>query len=139
MEGLLRQLPAPSTTAKLVLTVFGCGLLLLAALWWLMVPAWLYQAAARAGMNTVLWPLLSLPWSVGALFLFLIVRAFLRQKCGQCGAWQRKGSYCRSCGAKLHVSCPSCGTDCAPGDLYCNHCGVALTGESETETNDEIG
>lgn len=128
----------PGTAAKIGLAAFGCGLLLLLALWWLMIPAWLYQASAQAGMNTALWPFLGvLSWG-GALFLFLIIRAFLRQKCSQCGAWQRKGAYCRLCGEKLHVTCPSCGTDCKIGDLYCNYCGVSLIHGSDADKNHEI-
>lgn len=79
---------------------------MLFAVWWILAPAWLYQAAKRAQMNTLLWPLLGLLWSLWELLLFLTVRGILRQRCSSCGAWQRKAVFCRTCGAKLHVTCP---------------------------------
>ena len=116
----------PTLPVKGALLAIGAALCVIFAAWWLLVPAWLYKAAKQAQMNALLWPLLGLMWSLWGLLLFLVIRSLLRQQCRSCGTWQRKASFCRDCGAKFHVTCPSCGTDCAPGDQYCNHCGSRL-------------
>ena len=116
----------PTLLVKCTLLAIGAVFFVLFAAWWLLVPAWLYQAAMRSQMNTLLWPLLGLIWSLWGLLLFLVIRSLLRQRCSSCGTWQRKTSFCRTCGAKFHVTCPACGTDCTPGDQYCSHCGSSL-------------
>ena len=127
----------PTLPAKGALLAIGAVFCTLFAVWWLLVPAWLYQASKRAQMNALLWPLLGLVWSLWGLLLFLIVRSLLRQRCSSCGTWQRKASFCRTCGAKFHVTCPSCGTDCSPDDQYCHHCGAPLYFSGGPETVDE--
>ena len=127
----------PSIPVKAALLAIGAVFCALFAVWWLLVPAWLYQASRRAQMNALLWPLLGLFWSLWGLLLFLVVRSLLRQRCGSCGAWQRRASFCRVCGAKFHVACPSCGTDCNPGDLYCSHCGASLGPAENSKTANE--
>lgn len=127
----------PALPVKAVLFVFGAALCVLFALWWLLVPAWLYQATKRAQMNALLWPLLGLIWSLWGLLLFLVVRSLLRQRCSSCGTWQRKASFCRTCGEKFHVTCPACGTACSPGNLYCNHCGSPLNSSQDSQPTDE--
>ena len=128
----------PTLPVKAGLLAIGAVFCALFAVWWLLVPAWLYQASKRAQMNTLLWPLLGLFWSLWALLLFLVIRSLLRQRCGACDTWQRKASFCRTCGAKFHVICPSCGTDCNPGDQYCGHCGSSLKPSENSNTTDEI-
>lgn len=113
----------PVKAALLMIEAAFCALL---AVWWLLVPAWLYQASKRARMNTLLWPLLGVVWSLWGTRLFLVVRSLLCQRCGTCGTWQRRASFCRTCGTSFQVACPSCGTACSPGDQYCNHCGAHL-------------
>ena len=127
----------PTLPVKGALLAIGAVFCVLFAVWWLLVPAWLYQASKRAQTNALLWPLLGLIWSLWGLLLFLIVRSLLRQRCSSCGAWQRKASFCRTCGAKFHVPCPSCGTDCNPGDQYCSHCGSSLKPAEGSETTHE--
>ena len=127
----------PSLPVKGALLAIGAVFCALFAVWWLLVPAWLYQASKQAQMNALLWPLLGLIWSLWGLLLFLIVRSLLRQRCSSCGTWQRKASFCRTCGAKFHVSCPSCGTDCSSGDQYCSHCGSSLKPAENSETANE--
>ena len=122
----VRGVTEPTRPVKAVLLAVGAAWCALAALWWLLIPAWLCQAANRARMNPLLWPLLGLFWSLWGLLLSLVARSLLRQWCSSCGTWQRKASFCRTCGAGFHVTCPSCGTDCAPDDAYCGHCGAAL-------------
>ena len=127
----------PTLPVKGALLAIGAVFCALFAVWWLLVPAWLYQASKRAQMNALLWPLLGLVWSLWGLLLFLVVRSLLRRRCGSCGTWQRKASFCRTCGAKLHVTCPSCGTDCSSDDQYCHHCGAPLYFSVGPETVDE--
>ena len=127
----------PTLPVKGALLAIGAVFCALFAVWWLLVPAWLYQASKRAQMNALLWPLLGLVWSLWGLLLFLIVRSLLRQRCSSCGTWQRRASFCRTCGAKFHVTCPSCGTDCSPGDQYCSHCGSSLKPTEDSETTNE--
>ena len=127
----------PSLPVQGALLAIGAVFCALFAVWWLLVPAWLYQASKRAQMNALLWPLLGLIWSLWGLLLFLVVRILLRQQCSSCGIWQRKASFCRTCGAKFHVTCPSCGTDCSPGDQYCGHCGSSLKPAEDSKTTNE--
>ena len=127
----------PALPVKGALLAIGAVFFILFAAWWLLVPAWLYQASERAQMNVLLWPILGLIWSLWGLLLFLVVRGLLRQRCSSCGTWQRKAAFCRACGAKFHVTCPTCGTDCSPGDQYCSHCGSALSPAEAPKTADE--
>lgn len=125
-EGLFWHVAEPSVPAKVTLAVFAGALLLLSAAYWLLIPAWLYQAAKRSQMNGLLWPLLGLVLNLWALALFLILRSALRQHCAACGLWQRRGSYCHACGKKLLVSCPFCREKCGPDSSYCPECGAKL-------------
>ena len=127
----------PTFPVKCALLAIGAVFCALFAVWWFLVPAWLYQASKRAQMSALLWPLLGLIWSLWGLLLFLVVRSFLRQRCSSCGTWQRRASFCRTCGAKFYVTCPSCGTDCDPGDLYCGHCGSSLKPAEDPTSTDE--
>lgn len=57
--------------------VIGClGVLwaVLALIYWLEVPAWLYKSAVNEGMNRSLWPILGLFFNIFAVFAFLIAR-----------------------------------------------------------------
>ena len=127
----------PTLPVKGALLGIGAVFCVLFAVWWLLVPAWLYQASKRAQMNALLWPLLGLVWSLWGLLLFLLVRSLLRQRCSTCGTWQKKASFCRACGANFHVTCPSCGTDCGPGKQYCSHCGASLMSAEDSNTANE--
>ena len=64
---------------RAALLALGAVFCALAAAWWLLVPAWLFQASVRARMNTLVWPLLGLLWSLWGLILFLVIRSLLRQ------------------------------------------------------------
>ena len=127
----------PDLSVKVALLTIGGVFCALFAVWWLLVPAWLYQAAKRSQMNTLLWPLLGLIWSLCGLLLFLVSRSLLRQRCSTCGTWQKSASFCRTCGAKLHVTCPSCGTECTADDRYCNYCGSPLIPAEGSEATSE--
>ena len=54
--------------------------------------------------------------------------------CQQCGQETAPAaSFCRACGARLQLRCPSCQTPHNPGDRFCGYCGSAL---AEAEAND---
>ncbi len=70
---------------------------------------------------------------------FLILRSFLRQRCGNCGLWQKKASYCHACGEKLFADCPSCKEHCNPDSLFCPKCGAPLREQAASPQTDEAG
>ena len=54
--------------------------------------------------------------------------------CQQCGQETAPAaSFCRACGARLQLRCPSCQTPHNPGDRFCGYCGSAL---AEAGAND---
>ena len=128
----------PTLPVKAALLAIAAIFCLMFAVWWLLVPAWLYQASYRAQMNTLLWPLLGLIWSLWGLLLFLVIRSLLRRRCDSCGTWQRKGSYCRTCGTRFYTNCPNCGADCTSSDQFCSRCGSSLRSTENLETINEI-
>ena len=120
----LSGITALSLPVKITLAGVGCVFLLLAMAWWLLMAAWVRQAAGRSRMNTVLWPLLALAFPVGALLVFLVVRSFLRRRCPACGQWQEKLPYCAHCGTAMAGKCPACGASCRTEDKFCSACGA---------------
>lgn len=134
---LFRQISEPSAPAKITLALFAGALLLLFAAYWLLVPAWLYQASKRSKMNGLLWPTLGLVWNLWAVLLFLTARSLLRQRCGTCGSWQKRAPYCHACGKNLLVICPSCKETCDPGSLYCPKCGTPLQAQAAASKAEE--
>ena len=52
----------------------GALWLVIIAIYWLLVMAWLYKSAICEGMNKSLWPILGLFFNIFAVFAFLIVR-----------------------------------------------------------------
>lgn len=76
--------PSAAAVVSMGVTALLCGLLALA--FWLLVAAWLYQAAVLSAMSGPLWGVLGLVGNVFAVVLFVIVRSFLRRKCPACGA-----------------------------------------------------
>lgn len=128
VEDVLRtSVTRPSAAAVIFLgvTALLCGLLALA--FWLLVAAWLYQAAVLSSMSGPLWAVLGLCGNVFAAALFTIVRSFLRKKCSACGSWQdRQRTYCAACGSAMNRKCPDCGADCPTDSQFCSACGVKL-------------
>ncbi len=116
----------PSAAAKVSLGFTAAAAVLFAGCYWLFFAGWLFQQAERSHMHGLLWGLLALGGNVFAAVLFFLVRSFSRRRCAGCGAWQRRGSFCRSCGRKLILVCPGCGGKCTAGDHYCSSCGAAL-------------
>lgn len=119
--GLISAVPLGVRTALVVIAAIFA---VMAAVYWIFVALWLYQAATRAGLGGTLWLLLGLIANLAAVALFLAVRSLLAQRCERCGGWSlRNDDYCRHCGAALSESCPACGKPLASGDHFCAHCG----------------
>lgn len=96
-------------------------------LFWLLIAAWLYQAAVRSGMNGLLWLAVGLAGNVFGAAAFLLVRSFIRIKCPSCDAFLPvKAQYCPKCGAAAYEKCADCGEACAVGDTFCRACGKPL-------------
>ncbi len=115
----------PSTGAIItaITSIVLCALCALA--YWLLVAAWLYKASAKAGMNRAFWSIFGLAGNVLAVLAFLVVRDSLIH-CQNCGAWQKSGKFCVSCGAALGSVCPKCGKISKATDKFCPDCGTAL-------------
>lgn len=127
MENVITQ---PSTAAKATVGITGILCLVLGICFWVLVAAWLYQAAVRAGMHGFLWFLLGLGGNVGAAILFLLVRSLIRKKCEDCGSYQPvKAQFCAKCGAALSVQCPHCGSAGEKDDQFCHSCGRSFDQE----------
>lgn len=117
--------PMVGAVITLGITVL-CGFLSL-FLFWLLVTAWLYQAAVRSGMNGLFWLAAGIAGNVFGAIVFLLVRSFIRVRCPSCGAFLPvKTQYCSGCGAAMYEKCTVCGEDCAVGDNFCCACGKKL-------------
>lgn len=120
----------PSTAAKAAVGITGILCFLIGVGFWLLVAAWLYQAAVLVGMHGFLWFLLGLGGNVGAAVLFLLVRSLIWKKCEACGSYQSvKAQYCTKCGAALSTKCPQCGAACGKDDRFCHNCGKSFEQE----------
>lgn len=96
-------------------------------LFWLLIAAWLYQAAIRSGMNGLLWLAVGLAGNVFGAIAFLLARSFIRKKCPSCGTFLPvKVQYCPKCGAAMYEKCVDCGEGCAVDDTFCRACGRPL-------------
>lgn len=115
--------PTVGAIATFITYVSLCGLLALA--YWLLIMAWLYQAASKADMNRTLWTILGLFFNLAAVIAFLIARS-QQTVCPSCGAYQKSGVFCRACGASLQMKCGECGTVVDGKAAYCPHCGKPL-------------
>ena len=120
-----RSVSEPSLGAKISLGVFAILCILIAAVYWLAVAAWLYKRSSLAGMNVALWTILGLIGNVAAVAVFLILRGRMA-KCPACGKHQYGGAFCRYCGTAMELQCPNCGAKVSSRDLYCVNCGAKL-------------
>lgn len=127
-EKRLKHLPIsePSRAAKAAVGSTAAAALVLAAAYWLLTAAWVYRLAREADMNGLLWFLLTLAGNLGAAVLFFVLRSFLRCACPVCGAYQRKGVFCRRCGEPMEQCCPQCGGKTGLHDRFCPTCGNKL-------------
>lgn len=73
-EGWKEQITPPDAEQLVLLGALLLLWLLLGAVYWLSVIAWLYKNAVQEGMNKSLWPILGLFFNLFAVFAFLIVR-----------------------------------------------------------------
>lgn len=122
----------PTTAA--IITVGITGLLgsLCIFFFWLLIAAWLYQAAVRSGMNGPLWLAAGMFGSVFTAIAFLLIRSFVRKKCPSCGAFvPAKVQYCSNCGAAIYETCEACKETCACNDNFCHACGNPLHGKAD--------
>lgn len=117
--------PSAVAVVSMSVTALLCGLLALA--FWLLVAAWLYQAAALSAMSGSLWGVLGPLGNVFAVVFFVIVRSFLGRRCPACGRWQnREATYCSACGNAMGRKCPDCGAGCPTDARFCSACGARL-------------
>lgn len=123
----------PSVGAEIVLGVYAGLCLLIALAYWLLIAAWLYQAAAKASMAELLWAALGFFFNIFAVIAFVIVRS-LQPVCPGCGVRQKAAAYCRTCGTAMKRKCPGCGASADAEDAYCSHCGKALKNDKDSET-----
>lgn len=121
----LGQFTKPAIGAMITLFAYAslCALIVLA--YWLLVTAWLYQAASKAAMNRTLWTILGLFFNLAAVIAFLIMRS-LQTVCPNCGTYQKSGKFCHACGAPLQIKCTGCGALAGEKDIYCSHCGKRM-------------
>lgn len=120
----------PSAAAKAAIGITGILCLLIGISFWLFIAAWLYQAAALAGMHGFLWFLLGLGGNAGTAVIFLLARSLIRKKCESCESYQPvKAQYCTKCGAVLSVKCPHCGGIGGKNDQFCRDCGKSFKQE----------
>ncbi|MBP3038867.1 zinc ribbon domain-containing protein [Bacillaceae bacterium Marseille-Q3522] len=115
----------PTVGAQIVLFTYAVLCALIGLVYWLLVMAWLYQAAFRASMNRTLWTILGLFFNLAAVVAFLIVRS-LQTVCPSCGTYQKAGAFCRACGVPLQIKCTECGVLADGKDKYCSNCGKQI-------------
>jgi hypothetical protein len=127
------QFTQPSTGAMIVLGTYLTLLTLLFIAYWLLITAWLYQAATKASMNGLLWALLGFFFNLYAVIAFLVIRSFIRQSCYSCGARQKPATYCIACGTAMKHQCSECGELTDPKDSFCSKCGKALKDNNTVE------
>lgn len=124
-EGL--HMTEPSGVAKAAVGITGLLCMLAAAIYWLLIAAWLYKSAVLSDMNGFLWFLLGLCGNLFAAILFYLVRSFLRIKCSSCGHYASKAAkYCPACGAALIKTCAECGETVCTNDKFCPSCGKQM-------------
>jgi hypothetical protein len=93
-----------------------CALLTLA--YWLLITAWLYQAAVKASMPELLWAALGFFFNIFAVIAFVVVRS-LQPVCPGCGVRQKEAEYCRACGTAIKRKCAGLWSLADAKDSYC--------------------
>lgn len=119
----------PSSGALAAGAAYAALCMLIFAAYWLLVAAWLYKAAAKAGMNRTFWGLLGLCFNLAAAAVFLAARS-TRPRCPNCGTSQEPADFCRACGAPMQIKCTECGAEAHDGDSFCPHCGKKLSADT---------
>lgn len=135
-ENMIVTTPTTEAFIAVGITIFSGFVFLL--LFWILIAAWLYQAAVRSGMNGLLWLAAGLIGNVCAAVAFLLIRSFIRIKCPSCGAaLPKKNEHCPRCGKAIREKCENCGEICAAGDQFCRACGKKLHEDSENNENNQ--
>ncbi len=127
------QFTRPTVGAQIVFFTYAALCALIALSYWLLIMAWLYQAASKASMNRTLWTILGLFFNLAAVIAFLIVRS-LQMVCPICGTYQKPAAFCRACGAPLQIKCSECGVLVDEKDIYCFCCGKRITHNNADKT-----
>ncbi|MGN0710058.1 MAG: hypothetical protein ACI4LM_07440 [Anaerovoracaceae bacterium] len=94
---------------------------------WVAVCVFVYRKAEEADMNSTAWLIAALFLNLIGLAAFMIVRSVTREKCGNCGRWQRESRYCISCGAEFYSVCSRCGGRIRKGENFCSRCGKPVS------------
>ena len=122
-----------------VLVIIGfCGMVL-AAVYWLLIAAWLYKASYRAKMHSMICLLAGLICNLAAVVVFLVLRNIFRVHCSQCGEWCRKGRFCTECGSEFSVTCPAYGAQQPADQKYCGRCGAGIQEKNDSKADEETG
>lgn len=121
------MIPRPAAAALITVGITGLLLSVFLFLFWVLVAAWLYQAAVLSDMNGLLWMIAGLVGNIFAVAAFLAVRSIIRTKCPSCGNFQPvKTLFCEKCGSAIYKICVSCGASCGTNDKFCSTCGEKL-------------
>ena len=131
------QITPPSTGAFVGLGILGAIGLAFGIVYWLLIAAWLYQAATKAKMNRIVWCIAGLICNLAAVVVFLIVRSIVRITCGNCGTVQKRQEFCSHCGAVLERKCDVCMSKLGPDDEFCGRCGKQCGETVKTEEAEE--
>ena len=134
LKAQIRKIPEGKLAAIGVIGVLG---MILAAVYWLLIAAWLYKAAVRAKMHSLVWLLAGLAGNLAAVVVFLVLRNIFREHCSQCGSWCRKGRFCTECGNEFAVTCPACGAQQPADQKYCGRCGAEIQEKSDSDPDEE--
>ncbi len=118
------KITLPTTGAKVALGLYGLLCALIGITYWLLITAWLYQAAEKSSMNGFAWSVLGLFFNLAAVLAFVLVRS-QKVVCEHCGHRQNASFYCTACGERMKA-CDACGTFAGPSDNFCSLCGKSL-------------
>lgn len=113
--------------------ILGVAIAVLLALFWLLLPFWVYLDACRRNMKPDAWVVATLATNAAGFAVYLLVQRRRDQKhavvpCPACGRDALRGRpHCPWCGALILRSCPQCGM---PMEQEWVHCPLCKTGEA---------
>ena len=135
-DSMVLTKPTTAAVVTVGITIFFGYLFLF--LFWLLIAAWMYQAAMRSGMSGLIWLAAGIIGNVYAAAVFLLVRSFIRTKCPSCGAFiPKKTQYCPKCGVAMNKRCENCGESSKYGNQFCHACGKQLYENNEKNEDNE--
>lgn len=122
------QLTEPSSLVKAISAVICISAATISLLIYLNIIFWVFQASAKAKMNTALWVVLAICGNVFAMILFIMIRSMTRRKCPECQSYTRtKNQYCPECGHQFIIKCEKSGAYSEKGDKFCHNCGEEIS------------